>query len=119
MKKKEKVYLSGKISGRERADYLKDFEDAETLARSYGYEVCNPTKALPCRFLWIYRLLGYTIVLLYDLWLLSRCDYIYMIDGWESSKGATLELTAAGTFGVRRIILFRSTDKVICGEAIL
>ena len=85
--KKQKVYISGAISGRDREDYLKQFDDAEKHLRQLGYDVCNPTKALPCRFLWIYKLLGYKLTLIYDLWLLSRCNRIYMLSGSENSKG--------------------------------
>ena len=110
--KKEKVYLSGAISGRERKDYLKQFADAEQHLRQLGYNVCNPTKALPCRFLWIYKLLGYKLTLLYDLCLLSRCDKIYMLSGSESSKGAFLEKGAAETFGIGKIFVANANTKI-------
>ena len=103
--KKEKIYLSGAISGLPRQEYMKRFADAEKHLREQGYKVCNPTKALPCRFLWIYKILGYKLTLIWDLWLLSRCDKIYMLSGSENSKGAYLEKIAAGTFGIGRIFV--------------
>lgn len=103
--KKVKIYLSGAISGRDRKEYLSQFADAEKHLRQLGYDVCNPTKAFPCRFLWIYKLLGYKLTLLFDLWLLSRCDRIYMLSGSENSKGVFLEKVAAETFGIPKIFV--------------
>lgn len=110
--KKEKVYLSGAISGRNRKEYLTQFADAEKHLRQLGYEVCNPTKALPSRFLWIYKLLGYKLTLIYDLWLLSRCDKICMLSGWVCSKGAFLEKVAAETFGIGKIFIGNVSTRI-------
>ena len=110
--KKTKVYLSGAISGRDRKDYMKQFADAEEHLCELGYDVCNPTKALPCRFLWIYKLLGYKLTLIYDLWLLSRCDKICMLSGFENSKGAFLEKVAAETFGIGKIFVANANTKI-------
>lgn len=99
--KKQKVYISGAISGRDREDYLKQFDDAEKHLRQLGYDVCNPTKALPCRFLWIY-----------DLWLLSRCDKICMLSGSENSKGAFLEKVAAETFGIGKMFVANMNTRI-------
>lgn len=104
--KKQRVYISGRISGLSRQDYLSQFKRAEVKLERLGYKVCNPTKALPSRFLWIYKMLGYNLTLIYDLWLLSRCDKIYMLDGWENSRGARLEHTCAESFGIKELILF-------------
>lgn len=73
-----------------------------------GYQVVNPTKIWVCRYILLYclleRILGkrttYTIVLMYDLWHLMRCDGIYMLDGWQHSKGAKTERAVAEAFGL-------------------
>lgn len=112
MKNLKTVYISGAISGRDRKDYLTQFADAEKHLRQLGYDVCNPTKALPCRFLWIYKLLGYKLTLIYDLWLLSRCDKIYMLSGSENSKGVFLEKVAAETFGIKQLFIGSVNTKI-------
>lgn len=114
--KKQRVYISGRISGLSRQDYLAQFERAESKLKSLGYKVCNPTKALPCRFLWIYKLLGYKLTLIYDLWLLSRCDKICMLSGSENSKGAFLEKVAAETFGMGKMFNASMTAKIYFGK---
>lgn len=102
---KKKIYISGPITGLERHVYLKNFDDAELKLRSMGYKVINPTKLLPSRFLWIYKIIGYRLTLLYDIWHLLNCDGIYMIDGWQWSKGARLERAIAQLFNIELIKL--------------
>lgn len=100
--KKEKVYISGPITGLERHVYLKNFADAELKLRAMGYKVINPTKLLPSRFLWIYKIIGYKLTLLYDLCHLMNCDYIYLLDGWMQSRGARIERCVAQVLGINK-----------------
>ena len=88
---KKKVYLSGRISDLPREQYMDYFQKAEELLAKEGFKVINPTKFVMCRHLWLYRLLGYNITLLYDLWRLSKCDNIYKLPGWQQSHGANIE----------------------------
>ena len=104
MKKKNVIYISGAISGLPRQEYIKRFADAEQELIKQGYKVLNPTKLLPSRHLWVYRLIKYKLTLLYDLWWLLKCDGIYMLDGWENSKGARLEKATAEIFGLKVIL---------------
>ena len=59
----------------------------------------------PSRWLWIYKVLGYRLTLLYDLWHLMRCDGITMLAGWEQSRGARLEKATADIFNIKVITL--------------
>lgn len=98
---KNRVYISGKITGLNRDDYRMIFAHAEALLISAGYKTVNPTRFLVSRKRWLYWLLGYRLVLLIDLWVLDRfCDKIYMIPGWTTSKGACIEKTFAGYRGI-------------------
>ena len=99
------IYISGPISGIDRAVYLRNFADAERKLRERGYMVLNPTKLPPSRWLWIYRVMGYRLTLLYDLWHLFRCDGITLLEGWKQSKGARLERAAAEIFNISIITL--------------
>ena len=101
----KRIYISGPISGIDRAVYLTNFAKAEEAARMQGYEVLNPTKLAPSRFLWLYKMMGYKLTLLYDLWHLLRCDGITMLSGWEQSTGARLELATAQIFNIEIITL--------------
>lgn len=105
MRRKTTVYLSGKISGLDRATYLARFAHAEEILKREGFAVINPTKFAPCRWLWLYNILGYEIVLLMDLWHLWRkADRIFMIgDDWRESRGAQIESFSAHVLGIRRL----------------
>lgn len=87
----KKVYISGQMSGLPREEYLARFAKAEELLKQEGYAVVNPARLLPSRWPWLYRMMGYHLTLLYDLWHLSRCDLIYKIPGWKESHGANIE----------------------------
>lgn len=95
---KPHVYISGRMTDivpgdavKNREAYMARFGEAERLLRNAGYWVINPTTFLPSSWPWLYGLLGYKLTLLYDLWRLSRCDYIYKIPGWRESRGANIE----------------------------
>jgi len=87
----KRVYISGQMSGLPREEYLARFAKAENLLRQEGFAVVNPARLLPSRWPLLYRLIGYRLTLLYDLWRLSRCDIIYKIPGWKESHGANIE----------------------------
>ena len=87
----KRVYISGQMSGLPREEYLARFAKAESLLRQEGFAVVNPARLLPSRWPWLYRLMGYRLTLLYDLWRLSHCDLIYKIPGWKESHGANIE----------------------------
>ena len=104
---KRKVYLSGPMSGVERADYVRRFREAERILRRHGYGCINPCRVWACRFPWLYRLmdralgkrLAYAVVLCYDLLLLmTRADGIAMLPGWQASRGAQIENYTARHF---------------------
>ena len=80
-----KVYISGATAGTE--DYLERFEEAEKKLTEVGYSVINPAKInsfLP---------VGTTHRQYMDMsiTMLSMCNHIYMLKGWEESPGANQE----------------------------
>ena len=91
MSKKKKIYISGGISGIPRRVYMERFAEAERMLRAEGYEVVNPTRFLVCLWPWLYRIVGYHATLCYDLYRLMQCDGIFLLPGWEASKGARIE----------------------------
>lgn len=96
-----RVYISGPMSGVDRKLYLEMFKRAEQSLRSKGYtKIVNPIRVWACRWPWLYRLVGYRLTLLYDLWLLMRCDQIYKLPGWRDSKGANIESCVAYHFKI-------------------
>ena len=82
-----KIYISGKITGI--TDYIQRFERAEKALSNYI--VINPAKVnaqLPIETTWEeYMQMSMTM--------LKMCNAIYMLKGWEDSKGARLEYNYA------------------------
>lgn len=80
-----KVYISGKIT--DNLHYKEDFARAEQFIKSKGYKPLNPAK--------IGLDLSYEEYMQLDFKLIEMADCIYMLKGWQDSKGATAELTYA------------------------
>jgi len=104
---KRRIYLSGGMSGVERADYVRRFGEAERILRRHGYGCINPCRVWACRWPCIYmamewvlgKRLAYAAVLAYDLILLmTRADGIAMLPGWRASRGAQIENYVARHF---------------------
>ena len=75
-----------------RKQYMKRFAVAEKILRAHGYDVINPTKVWACRWPWLYKIVGYKLTLLYDLWLLlTKADGIIHLPGWHTSRGSVIE----------------------------
>ena len=90
--KKKRIYISGAISGEPRKQYMKRFAVAENILRAHGYDTINPTKVWACRWPWLYKIVGYKLTLLYDLWLLlTKADGIINLPGWHTSRGSVIE----------------------------
>lgn len=79
------IYIAGKMSGK--ADYGRDFNEAEKRLTEQGYIVLNPA-SLPVG-------LPEKAYMPICLAMLEAADAIYMLDGWEHSFGANLELDYA------------------------
>lgn len=83
------IYLSGKITGKDREDYLSEFDFYEKMYQKVGY-VVNPAKTcdtLPVLEQGQYMDICFT--------LLRLCDVIVMLPNWENSEGAKKELAYA------------------------
>lgn len=76
------IYISGPIEGVD--NYREKFERAKRIIEKGGNRVVNPA-ALDLDGLTREQMLGV------DLLLLSLCDTIYMLKGWELSCGANRE----------------------------
>ena len=95
----ERIYISGPVTGLTREQQLERFMLAETMLRRNGYtKIVNPVRMWVSRP-WVFRILGYRLTLLYDLFQLTRCQRIYKMPGWKKSRGAQIESCVAYHFG--------------------
>lgn len=82
----KRVYISGAITGT--TDYLQRFAKAEEELTKQGFSVINPAKVnaqMPGDTTYEeYMQMSFTM--------LDMCDYIYMLKGWNTSRGANREL---------------------------
>lgn len=84
-----KVYISGPITGLPYEEVEKAFNEAEIRLQEQGYEVVNPlNNGLPTNATWNEHMRV-------DLKLLLDCDAIYLLKGYQKSKGAMIEYDLA------------------------
>lgn len=96
----ELVYISGAIAHHDPLERRAAFARAERLLRLKGFRPWNPFRnGLPQDAPWRDHMRV-------DLAQLLRCDRIYMLRGWELSKGAKLELDVASSCGIQ--VMFES-----------
>ena len=89
-----RVYISGGITGI--PNYQERFKNAETMLYNKGHypvNPCNVDAVMPPNSTWE----DYVEV---DLAILRRCEAIYMLYGWEKSKGARREIAQAVEMGI-------------------
>ena len=80
------------MTGLTREQYSRRFAIAEKILREEGYHaIVNPAHVWAARWPWLFRIVGYRLTLIYDLWLLSRCQRFYKMPGWKQSRGAQIE----------------------------
>ena len=100
--KREKIYISGKISGLDFDEARRRFGEAEKHLQKLGFRTSNPTKMSLCVFLaarcgsWGYR----ACVVLQLIWICMTCQCIYLLDGWHTSDGARAERAVARVMGI-------------------
>ena len=89
-----KLYLSGKMTGAPDLNFPLFYREANRL-RSMGYEVVNPAELNPDPSA------SWHDCMKRDLKALLDCDSIVMLEGWEDSQGAHLELHIAHRVGIK------------------
>lgn len=84
-----RIYIAGKITGCKEA--RKIFKEAEVIILNQGNTPLNPMKNIG---------FNYKDYITMGIVELSMCDAIYMLKGWEESKGAVLEHHYANVVGL-------------------
>lgn len=101
--KKERVYISGKISGLGYSYVNLKFAACEAALNHVGMEPVNPlNNGLPESATWKEHMRA-------DIALLKTCDTIYLQEDFAQSRGAMMELFLAMRWG-KRIIMSSCTS---------
>ena len=112
---KKKVYISGAIAHYDLEERQAAFQMAAMEMERRGFEAVNPFEnGVPQDAHWMEHMKA-------DIALLVGCDYIYMLNGWELSKGAKLELDVASSCGIKVMFQNQNSDEreyacCICGK---
>lgn len=81
---KEKVFISGKVSGMEYYVAYQTFANADRFLSQQGYKVVNPMKICKKHWSWL-RCMAKC------LWAMMFCNKIYQLPNWKESRGARIE----------------------------
>lgn len=84
-----RIYISGKTTGLNHADVLKNFNNAQNLLESLGFEVVNPLNN------GLYQAHTWRQHIVRNVELLLPCEAIYMLENWIDSIGAGIEYDIA------------------------
>ena len=95
-----RIYISGPMTGIE--EFEKAFEKAEQELRLQGHDAVNPVRLSGI----IRSDMKYEEWLKLDMALLDVCDAIYMLSGWQNSRGANREYGFA--LGSGKLILYEA-----------
>lgn len=89
-----KIYISGKISGTDLTETRKRFASVAKVMKRIGVEPVNPLEnGLSEHDSWEAHMLK-------DIADLLQCKAIYMLQGWQDSKGACIEHYIATKIGM-------------------
>ena len=99
-----RIYLSGKITGREKEDYTKQFARAESFYKTGGFDVINPVK-IGEEILKQDPSATWNDFMKEDIQALKTCTHIALLEGWEESKGAKMEKAEAEKLGLEIMYL--------------
>jgi hypothetical protein len=96
-----KCYVAGPMTGHAELNYPLFHSTSEKL-RAMGFEVVSPAELNPITT-------AYREAMINDILALVTCDHIVMLDGWEKSKGASLERHIVDVLGITVIELQATT----------
>lgn len=113
--KQLKIYIAGSVQGRHIEEAIQHFKKAETYLSKH-YETCNPVTIIQDENAYRERNLfpplndkdHRDVIMMHCISNLVICDAIYLLEGWEASKGATIEKKVAEA--MEKIIMYEKNE---------
>ena len=105
-----KVYISGPITGVK--DYEKAFDKAANELTALGYKPINPVELGKGLKINLGREPTWDEYMTVCLAVIPTCNQIYLLAGWENSKGARIEWNRAKELAIEPIYLEGDYDGV-------
>lgn len=93
---RKRIYVAGPMTGLPHRNFPA-FHAAAAHLRTYGYTVINPAEINPD------HTISWEDCMRKDISELVTCACIYLLPGWQNSKGATLEHHIADRLGMHII----------------
>jgi nucleoside 2-deoxyribosyltransferase len=97
----DRIYIAGPMENK--PDYKQNFNAAEQIL-SEDFEVINPVEIAESFVAQLAKAnfddIPYRVFFQQDINELLHCDAIFMLDGWEKSKGARAEHAVAVALGI-------------------
>lgn len=94
----KRIYISGPMTGLPGKNFPAFNAEADRL-RKLGFDVVNPVDVNPDE-----ATMSWTECLRNDLAALLTCDTLALLDGWQQSAGAHLEMHVAHRVGMEIVI---------------
>ena len=95
--RRSKIFISGPISGLPYKEAAIRFNEYALLYHLIGFEPVNPIRL--CRPLW-----SWWRCMAVCLWHLLWCDAVFMLRGWDMSRGARIEHKVSEILG--KVIMY-------------
>lgn len=89
---RRKLYLAGPVTGYSVSERVATFRNKKAMLERAGFYVINPCELSPPGKDWNKSMRT-------DISSMMKCDTIYLLRGWERSKGVQLELHIALALG--------------------
>ena len=109
-----RVYIAGPMSGYDNLNYPA-FHKQASILRSQGFVVTSPAEITVCKQTTIDE---YREIIKTDLKYLVSCNAIWLLSGWNASKGARLEAHVAAILGLK-FLNITDQDKLHIADMIL
>ena len=103
---KEKIYISGKVTGVKRCIYHHQFAVKADVLKARGYIVLNPVRLNEPL---VMQEMDYEDLMKICLAFVDVADVVYMLNGWEDSPGARREHERAINSGKR--VIYESVER--------